>query len=498
MNPPPALALPQDFGDHFSPIVVKELRQGLRTRFFTYALTLFRTALILLLACANLELSLEMMNSAFWVLTGIMLLVVLPLRGFDALHSEAKAGTLDMLALTSMPAQRILQGKWAAIYGQTLLVACSVLPYMVARYFFGGVEIAREALGLASLVLGSGILSAALLAFSSQASLLLRLTLGVALGFAALPLGFFTAGVVMSTEADSLLMDFRDLSLWQQAGIVVLVLTLTVYSIWYLLAMGASRIAPASENHSTRKRFAALVMLSLLTLAGVLHSLLTNDAEELIWYFLPLLFLTMFTCMDVMTEEMPHFPTCVVGLQRLRNLSGIFYRLFLPGWASGVAFSMLLCLLTLAFTMAVILCRAGLMGDLDWDVPQGITCFLAAPFLPVLIQVSKANHFANWWVVQIILLALGFGLVISGEVLDVDWLPGLSFVTPTTAHFGVQSIAYEYRDTVLVLSASLSGIWMLAALVYAWRFFPLYRELEDQALSLDKPPPPPAADVPAA
>ncbi|HCN79325.1 MAG TPA: hypothetical protein DIT13_19345, partial [Verrucomicrobiales bacterium] len=83
---------------------------------------------------------------------------------------------------------------------------------------------------------------------------------------------------------------------------------------------------------------------------------------------------------------------------------------------------------------------------------------------------SKANHFANWWVVQIILLALGFGLVISGEVLDVDWLPGLSFVTPTTAHFGVQSIAYEYRDTVLVLSASLSGIWMLAALVYAWRF----------------------------
>ena len=35
------LTLLNDFGDRFSPMLVKELRQGLRTRFFTAALLLF-------------------------------------------------------------------------------------------------------------------------------------------------------------------------------------------------------------------------------------------------------------------------------------------------------------------------------------------------------------------------------------------------------------------------------------------------------------------------
>ena len=43
------LPLLRDFSDRFSPIVVKELRQGLRTRFFTSALILFHTFIILLL-----------------------------------------------------------------------------------------------------------------------------------------------------------------------------------------------------------------------------------------------------------------------------------------------------------------------------------------------------------------------------------------------------------------------------------------------------------------
>lgn len=494
----PAPALPQDFGDHFSPIVVKELRQGLRTRFFTYALTLFHTALIVLMVCVNLDLPLDAMNYAFWMGTGLMLLVVLPLRGFDALHREAKAGTLDMLALTSMPARRILQGKWAAIYGQTLLVACSVLPYMVARYFFGGVEIAREALGLAVLVLGSGVVSAALLAFSSQASLLLRLTLTVATGLAALPLGFFTVEMVMSTEADTLLMDFSRLSLWRQAGIIALVLTLTVYSVWYLLAMGASRIAPASENHSTRKRVAALVVLGLLTLAGVLHSLVENDSEELLRYLLPSLFLTIFTCMDVMTEDMPRFPTSIAVLKGTRIRRMGLLRLFYPGWASGVVFSLILCLLTFTLCTAAELCEHGSLGDFDWGTQQILTCYLATTFLPVLIRVNKTNLFANWWVVQIILVAFGFGLVISQKVLDSDWLGWAATLTPTSLLTWLLSTSFMDRNELLLYGFAISLFWILAALLYARRFFPLYRELEDQALSLDKPPPPPAADVPAA
>lgn len=495
MNPPPALALPQDFGDHFSPIVVKELRQGLRTRFFTYALTLFHTALILLVAGVNLELPLEAMNSAFWVLIGLMLLVVLPLRGFDALHSEAKAGTLDMLALTSMPAQRILQGKWAATYGQTLLVACSVLPYMVARYFFGGVEIAREALGLVSLVLGSGILSAALLAFSSQASLLLRLTLAVALGFAAFPLGVFVTFVVSTTEADRLIQQISALALWQQAGIFLLVLLTTCYAVWYFLAMGASRIAPPSENHSTRKRVVMVLAHGVFMAVGLVVCAAMRSANAGIWFFFPLLVFTLFGCMDLMTEEMPRFPTSVSGLARRGEWGSKAGRMLHPGWASGTLLSLLLSGMMVVFTVGMIMFEKH--AGSGWGMFAAvIICLCASAFVPVIIRVNRANRFANWWAVQAIMTGAGILVSLAGAVSG-GAMSVLGVFTPLTALFGA-AFSTKATEGVISIGAIFGIIWMVAAVAKASEHLPLYRELEDQALSLDKTPPPPAADVPAA
>ena len=495
MNPPPALALPQDFGDHFSPIVVKELRQGLRTRYFTHTLSLFHAALILLLACANLELSLETMNSAFWVLTGLMLLVVLPLSGFDALHSDAKAGTLDMLALTSMPALRILQGKWAAIYGQTLLLACSVLPYMVARYFFGGVEISREALGLTSLVLGSGVLSAALLAFSSQASLLLRLTLAVALGFAAFPLGAFVTFVVTSTQADRMIQKFTALALWWQGGIFLLVLSVSGYAVWFFLAMGASRIAPPSENHSTRKRVVMVLAHGVLITVGLVVCAAMRSADAGIWFFFPLLVLTLFGCMDLMTEEMPRFPTAVAGLARRGEWGSTAGRVLHPGWASGTSLSLLLSGMMIAFMVGMFMCENH-MSSSWWVFVAVIICLCASTFVPAIIRVNHANRFANWWAVQAIMIVWGVFLSLAGAVSG-GALGMIGVVTPVTTLFGSAS-SRGSGEGVLTLGSIIGVIWMVAAVAKAAEHLPLYRELEDQALSLDKPPPPAADDVPAA
>lgn len=495
MNPP-APTLPQDFGDHFSPIVVKELRQGLRTRFFTYALTLFHTALILLVASVNLvELPLEDVNTIFWTLLVVMLLFVLPLRDFDALHSEAKAGTLDMLALTSMPAQRILQGKWAANYGQTLLVACSVLPYMVARYFFGGVEIAREALGLASLLLCSGILSAALLAFSSQASLLLRLTLAVATGFAAFPLGVFVGFVVTSTQTDRMIQQFAALNLWQQAGIALLVLLTTCYAVWYFLAMGASRIAPPSENHSTRKRVVMVLAHGAFMAVGLVVCAAMRSADAGIWFFFPLLVFTLFGCMDLMTEEMPRFPTSVSGLARRGEWGSKAGRMLHPGWASGTLLSLLLSGMMVVFCAGMML-SAKHMGSGLWTFVAMVTCLCASTFLPVILRVNRANRFANWWAVQAIMIGWGIFLSLAGAVSG-GALGMIGVVTPVTTLFGCAT-APQHAEGMLILGAIIGVIWMVTAVAKASEHLPLYRELEDQALSLDKPPPPPAADVPAA
>ena len=142
------LTLLKDFGDHLSPILVKELRQGLRTRSFTSTLIVFHSLVIVLFCIRAQGLDEELMKGSFWGSASLLLLMLMPLRAINELNSEAADGTLDMLTLTSISSFRIIYGKWLALFSQCLLVAGSLLPYIVARYQFGGVEVVRDLVAL--------------------------------------------------------------------------------------------------------------------------------------------------------------------------------------------------------------------------------------------------------------------------------------------------------------------------------------------------------------
>ncbi|WP_395738414.1 hypothetical protein [Prosthecobacter sp.] len=477
-----SLPLLRDFSDRFSPIVVKELRQGLRTRFFTSALILFHTFIILLLVTATLDVPVEAVNGIFWGIAGLMLLVVLPLRGFGALHSEAADGTLDMLTLTSIPSFRILSGKWAALCGQSLLVAGSILPYMVARYFFGGVEILREVMALCVLLLGSGLITAGLLAFSSQASLVLRIFLTLCIGAGAMPLAFFTAYLVSASEADTMLREFFLLSFWEQFGIIGGVLAVVVYAVYYFLALGSSRIAPPSENHSTRKRLVALAAHGALLITGLLLACFNKDSEVAMWAFIPLMFLTFIVCMDVMTEEMPRFPNALAFPARRRPLERLAAQVLHPGWVSGVWFAAILS------GMAMLLISIITLRSRHWDWDDGpplfMLCMFSASFVPVIIRINRSNMFANWWVWQLVSVIFGIMMTTFLHAVDARDFGVFGIVTPITALFGMESINYSIRDKFLLVAAGCSSLWMLAALVRARLNASAYTTLEREAQRL--------------
>jgi hypothetical protein len=474
------LPMLRDFSDRFSPIVVKELRQGLRTRFFTSALILFHTLIILLLVTVTVGAPVEMVNGIFWGIAGFMLLAVMPLRGFAALHTEATDGTLDMLTLTSIASFRILYGKWVALYSQALLVAGSILPYMVARYFFGGVEILREVVALVILALGSGVITAALLSFSSQGPLLLRVFLALCVGAGAVPLGFFTAFLVSASQADSMVRAFFALALWEQCSLIGGILALVVYSVYYFLALGSSRIAPPSENHSTLKRLVALAVHGALMVTGLLLCFLSTEPQIAMWAYIPLMVLTLIVCMDVLTEEMPRYPTAVAVLAQRGHLGRLAGRLFYPGWASGVLFSTLLCGMVLSI-MAGITWKS---ASWDWDdgpFPHLICLFLAV-FVPVILRINRTNTFVNWWVVQLCSVILGIMLMMFCFTMNARDLGVFGMVTPITALFGVECVNYGSRGGILFLGCVFSSLWLLAALVRAQMNFKTYTTLEHEAL----------------
>ncbi len=106
-NPPPlpgdatSVALRMtDFPGRFSPMLVKELRQGMRTNLFTIAFILLQTVMILSLLAGLADPGSPASTGSSGSSSSSPLLIVQPLRGFGALSSEFTLNTMDLIQLT--------------------------------------------------------------------------------------------------------------------------------------------------------------------------------------------------------------------------------------------------------------------------------------------------------------------------------------------------------------------------------------------------------------
>ncbi len=129
--------IPADFPDWLGPMAVKELRQGLRSRIFLGIFFLLQLALFcwMVLTLAD-EVNMEAADGLFWTLVGCSMGLV-SLRGLSAIYQERKKDTLELLQLCVPSLWGILLGKWSSLLFQLLVIAASLLPYLLIRYFFG-------------------------------------------------------------------------------------------------------------------------------------------------------------------------------------------------------------------------------------------------------------------------------------------------------------------------------------------------------------------------
>lgn len=153
-----------DLSDALNPVLVKELRQGLKSRSFAAA---FLAMQFLMVGCVcfhvlvrdNADLAMAV-NVAFWACSGLPLVIFLPLVAIGAIHAENRQETMSLLLLTRLSPWRMVTGKWSALMAQSTLIASSVLPYVVIRYFLGGIDTVRDLLVIALLLASSGLLCA--------------------------------------------------------------------------------------------------------------------------------------------------------------------------------------------------------------------------------------------------------------------------------------------------------------------------------------------------
>jgi hypothetical protein len=334
-----------DFSDKLSPMLVKELRQGLRARSFTMLFLIFQILLAFILLSASASSTTDYAGSfasgVIFTMFGIAALFIQPMRGVTALSSEITGNTIEMMALTRLSASRIVFGKWIAIVSQTALILITIIPYLILRYFFGGMILLGESVFLSLIFLTSMALTAVMVGMSGTNAKLARVlpVLGFIFLIQIIPAVLFRGGF-------NNFMSYCTLSdLESRVGIFSYICFIT-YLGWCALSHGISVIAPAAENHSTLRRLIALGLTCLAVGAGF-HPAVEGPA--LLVIFGIILAPAVITALTEPSNLLP--PICTPFLKRglLGRMASVF---LLPGWPAGVFYTVLLLAISSAGLLA--------------------------------------------------------------------------------------------------------------------------------------------------
>ena len=183
--------------DRLNPVLVKEIRQGLKSRAFNFSFMLMQglmvVSMIIQLLSIGQNFGREAASTMFWVFAGGPLLILLPLLSVNAIYGEHRQQTLPLVLLTNLTPWRMVCGKWASLMAQAMLIACAVLPYAVLRYFLGGINLAMDLLTLALIVSGCALLCAGGILLSTVKYPWRALWIGVAIFIVFSPL---TIGII--------------------------------------------------------------------------------------------------------------------------------------------------------------------------------------------------------------------------------------------------------------------------------------------------------------
>ncbi len=417
----------RDFGDWLSPIIVKELRQGMRTKLFTTAFIVIQGMLLLLLLIGLSDRPNDgSVAGWFWALVSIVLLLIMPLRGFGALSSEIRLNTMDLISMTRMSAWRITLGKWAALVGQSVLLTVAVLPYVVIRYFYGGVNVLAELVFLVLVLVVSCLLSAAIVGLSAFSNFLIRslLTAGAMLLTINL-IGFYFSRAAQTSTGSGIPFSDQPAAFWIYLGFI----GIAVLLMYLFLDVGATRIAPEAINYSTRKRIIGLLAL----IGGLSVELIWPGGDERLIYLFCAFFIT-FLAIDALTEKPSTVRSLHAPFAKLGFGGRVLQLFFAPGWVSAVFYVLLLGL--------VFFVGERLIDGLDRDYVDELTfhlSFVSSLLFPLVVIhlffPEDTDLFPAYFFVQCAAIVVGLSLLVGSDGLEypsIMWagcpLPFVSFL----------------------------------------------------------------------
>ena len=171
--------IPEKWVTKHAPMVLKELRQGLRRGTFLIpfmVIHVFAIAALYMEFFTDTELAYNQYTGVmqvglffeytpFWWVVGIVCIVLMPLGGIVLMGQEMDEGNYELLQMTELSRWQIVLGKLVSIWCITILTLSSLLPYLIVRYFVGGMDVWRNialviTVSMASVMVASGAIGA--------------------------------------------------------------------------------------------------------------------------------------------------------------------------------------------------------------------------------------------------------------------------------------------------------------------------------------------------
>jgi hypothetical protein len=347
-------------GDRFNPIVVKEVRQALKSRQFvgTFLLLLLAAWAGSIFGVSYLGESIDYGSSAVTFYAGFLLalcaatLVIVPFSAFRSIVEERTETTLELLQITALSPVQIVRGKTLSAMVQVLVYYCAIAPFIAFTALLPGFDVVHVAFSLVMLLITALCFSMVALAIGAYVRNTMSQSFSalfvIAMAFGGM-MAFFS---VMTAAGEGIRFDESD-TWWALALVVFLGL-----STGYLCEQGAvSQLTFESDNRSTRLRLAAgaqwlLCWIGLLTFLIVRQPQpMSSDASTTILTFTA----TYITVTGLLFVSVPDTLSRRVsrGLPRSRALR-VLWAPFLPGGARGLLFA-LMSLFVLGFLVTVLL-----------------------------------------------------------------------------------------------------------------------------------------------
>ncbi|PKL49934.1 MAG: hypothetical protein CVV42_04550 [Candidatus Riflebacteria bacterium HGW-Riflebacteria-2] len=469
-----------------NPIIVKELRQIVRGKFFWGVLILF-----LGFQCVVLSLSLADQHTHYsnagqetlMFLFGVLFLAsfaIIPIYSGFRFSRERSEGSDELLFITTITPQTIIRGKFAAAFIVVLLINSAFAPFMSMTFFLSGVDLWATfiMIGLGLMVSAVGTMFQICVGSLSREGSSMYIFRGAGLLFQVV-MFFSLLGMSGEMVRYGLGRTFSSGYLFSSLLTASVFMAMLIYIFYHA---SAAVVAPAGTNRMLPVRIALTVLWlgSLLMCAywGVISS---STEIFVIWGFLSSYVLST-GCLIAVSER--DFLTERVA----REIPKGFFRsrlafLFYSGAAGGLAWILVMQILT--FVIALVAAglqtsgygsSRGMMSDYMLYAGSFYCYALGYSLLAALIRrlfLSDQIDIRNTWVVALLTCAV-FSLlpILAGGIVGLD-SEILMIANP------LYVTAVRRNDSVLVFSALLAAISLIVSIPWLSRQFrDYYKEMD--------------------